>query len=82
MGSIISKTFNPSLTTIKHLDFKNLKNKTERQLWTADDSDKERLEGIIGAVDSLRREYDLYQRTYTTGHTLNEIENQLLSLIK
>ena len=63
-------------------DFNELKTKTERQMWTADDAEKDRLQGIVDAVDKLRREYDQYERNFSTRDTLNEIESQLMELIK
>ena len=61
--------------------FDDLKSKAERQLWTADETERERLQDIVTAVNKLRRTYDSYESSQN-HRRLNEIESNLLDLIK
>jgi len=71
----------PFFDSIKTIEkFEELKSKSERQILNTDDNERERLEGIIDAVNKLKQAYEQYERLHENSD-LNEIENNLLDLL-
>lgn len=62
-------------------EFDELKTKVERQMWSAEENQRDRLQGIIDAINNLKRAWEQYERAHGTNRTLNEIEENLNELL-